>query len=96
MLSVGFMETHVCSWKLSKIQPNKEIWNGFSQLGGTASTIKQTKLPLVLLLKHDVWSLCRMTGNLVEEWECVLKGVHGNVKAFGLYSASHKRTLEAF
>ena len=43
-----------------------------------------------------MWSPCRMTGNLVEEWECVLEGVYANVEAFGLYSASYKRTLEAF
>lgn len=50
----------------------------------------------LLSLKHNMWSPCRMTGNLVEEWECVLEGVYANIEAFGLYSASYKRTLEAF
>lgn len=43
-----------------------------------------------------MWSLYRMTENIVEEQECVLEGVCANTKAFGLYSVSYKTTIDAF
>ena len=59
------------------------------------SKVGKTTISL-LLPKHNIWSLCRMTGNLAEEWECILEGVYANVKAFRFYYMSYKRTLEAF